>query len=54
MTRLRHRASLNERRDRYFRYVGGATGYTDYPTLDAQPSSESSDSIVALDGDRVA
>jgi N-ethylmaleimide reductase len=51
VTRLRHRAPLNEMRDRYFMYVGGATGYTDYPTLDAQPSS---DSIVALDGGRVA
>ncbi len=30
--------------------VGGAVGYTDYPTLDAQPSS---DPIVALDGPRV-
>ncbi|MEU6906280.1 alkene reductase [Streptomyces coeruleorubidus] len=54
VTRLRHRAPLNEMRDRYFMYVGGATGYTDYPTLDAQPSSESSDSMVALDGGRVA
>jgi N-ethylmaleimide reductase len=51
VTRLRHGAPLNEMRDRYFMYVGGATGYTDYPALDAQPSS---DSIVALDGDRVA
>ncbi|MFI7016100.1 alkene reductase [Streptomyces sp. NPDC050164] len=54
VTRLRLGAPLNEMRDRYFMYVGGATGYTDYPALDAQPSSESSDSIVALDGDRVA
>jgi N-ethylmaleimide reductase len=51
VTRLRLGAPLNEMRDRYFMYVGGATGYTDYPALDAQPSS---DSIVALDGDRVA
>lgn len=54
VTRLRLGAPLNEMRDRYFMYVGGATGYTDYPTLDAQPASGSSDSIVALDGDRVA
>ncbi|MGX5214976.1 alkene reductase [Streptomyces violaceus] len=51
VTRLRLGAALNEVRDRYFMYVGGAAGYTDYPALDAQPSS---DSIVALDGDRVA
>ncbi|MCT9140937.1 alkene reductase [Streptomyces violarus] len=51
VTRLRLGAPLNEVRDRYFMYVGGAAGYTDYPALDAQPSSES---IVALDGDRVA
>ncbi|GAA2922198.1 MULTISPECIES: alkene reductase [Streptomyces] len=51
VTRLRLGASLNEVRDRYFMYVGGAAGYTDYPALDAQPSS---DSIVALDGGRVA
>ncbi|MYS89777.1 MULTISPECIES: alkene reductase [Streptomyces] len=54
VTRLRLGAPLNEMRDRYFMYVGGATGYTDYPALDTQPSRESSDSIVALDGDRVA
>ncbi|WP_338779670.1 alkene reductase [Streptomyces sp. DG1A-41] len=54
VTRLRLGAPLNEMRDRYFMYVGGATGYTDYPTLDAQPASGSSDAIVALDGDRVA
>lgn len=38
-------------------YVGGADGCTDHPALDArlpQPSEPSSDSIVALDGDRVA
>ncbi|WP_328413665.1 alkene reductase [Streptomyces violaceus] len=51
VTRLRLGASLNEVRDRYFMYVGGAAGYTDYPALDAQPSS---DSIVALDAGRVA
>ncbi|AMW10890.1 alkene reductase [Streptomyces qaidamensis] len=51
VTRLRLGAPLNELRDRYFMYVGGAAGYTDYPALGAQPSS---DSIVALDGGRVA
>ncbi len=51
VTRLRLGAPLNEMRDRYFMYVGGAAGYTDYPALDAQPSS---DSIVALDAGRVA
>ncbi|MFC9508009.1 alkene reductase [Streptomyces sp. NPDC057002] len=57
VTRLRLGAPLNELRDRYFMYVGGAAGYTDYPALDktdTQPSRASSDSIVALDGDRVA
>ncbi|MGA5205374.1 alkene reductase [Streptomyces variegatus] len=54
VTRLRLGAPLNEMRDRYFMYVGGATGYTDYPALGAQPADASSDSIVALDGDRVA
>jgi N-ethylmaleimide reductase len=54
VTRLRIGAPLNEMRDRYFMYVGGATGYTDYPALDAQPADASSDSIVALDGGRVA
>ncbi|MBQ1099344.1 alkene reductase [Streptomyces sp. NPDC097107] len=52
--RLRLGAPLNPVRDRYFMYVGGATGYTDYPALGdatAQPSSASS---VALDGPRVA
>ncbi|ANB06792.1 1,2-oxophytodienoate reductase [Streptomyces ambofaciens] len=52
--RLRLGAPLNPVRDRYLMYVGGATGYTDYPALDertAQPSSSSSD---ALDGPRVA
>ncbi|MFF7869298.1 alkene reductase [Streptomyces qaidamensis] len=51
VTRLRLGAPLNQPRDRYFMYVGGAAGYTDYPALGAQPSS---DSIVALDGGRVA
>ncbi|MEV5437961.1 alkene reductase [Streptomyces sp. NPDC052682] len=49
VTRLRLGAPLNPVRDRYLMYVGGATGYTDYPAL-GQPSSES---IVALDGERV-
>ncbi|MFD5363499.1 alkene reductase [Streptomyces tendae] len=54
VARLRLGAPLNPVRDRYFMYVGGATGYTDYPALKevtAQPSSSSSD---ALDGPRVA
>ncbi|MDA5144904.1 alkene reductase [Streptomyces sp. AD681] len=54
VARLRRGAPLNPVRDRYFMYVGGATGYTDYPALGeatAQPSSSSSD---ALDGPRVA
>lgn len=54
VARLRLAAPLNPVRDRYFMYVGGATGYTDYPALKevtAQPSSSSSD---ALDGPRVA
>ena len=34
-------------------YVGGADGYTDYPTLSG-PAQPSSDSIVAWDGARVA
>lgn len=54
VARLRLGAPLNEMRDRYFMYVGGATGYTDYPALDDQPADASSDSIVALDGVRVA
>ncbi|MFA3875354.1 alkene reductase [Streptomyces sp. MMCC 100] len=52
--RLRSDAPLNPVRDRYLMYVGGATGYTDYPALEevtAQPSSSASD---ALDGPRVA
>ncbi|MFE5397770.1 alkene reductase [Streptomyces sp. NPDC056568] len=52
--RLRLGAPLNPVRDRYLMYVGGATGYTDYPALPegtAQPSSSSSD---AFDGPRVA
>ncbi|CAM5669608.1 alkene reductase [Streptomyces griseomycini] len=49
--RLRLGAPLNQVRDRYLMYVGGADGYTDYPALDGQPSSSS---IVAFDGPRVA
>ncbi|MFF7748925.1 alkene reductase [Streptomyces sp. NPDC007971] len=49
--RLRRGAPLNPVRDRYFMYVGGADGYNDYPALDGQPSS---DSMVALDGGRIA
>ncbi|WP_128431339.1 alkene reductase [Streptomyces cyaneus] len=51
VTRLRLGAPLNPVRDRYLMYTGGATGYTDYPALDDQPSSAS---MVALDGPRVA
>ncbi|MFV0135618.1 alkene reductase [Streptomyces sp. HMX87] len=49
--RLRIGAPLNQVRDRYLMYVGGADGYTDYPALGDQPSSSSR---VALDGPRVA
>ncbi|CAM5451361.1 Alkene reductase OS=Streptomyces tendae OX=1932 GN=GUR47_23445 PE=4 SV=1 [Streptomyces tendae] len=54
VARLRLGAPLNPVRGRYLMYVGGATGYTDYPALEesaAQPSSSSSE---ALDGPRVA
>jgi N-ethylmaleimide reductase len=54
VTRLRTGAPLNRVRDRYFMYVGGAAGYTDYPTLGQATAQPSSDSIVALDGARVA
>ncbi|MCD7441680.1 alkene reductase [Streptomyces lincolnensis] len=50
-TRLHLGAPLNPVRDRYLMYVGGATGYTDYPALGDQPSSAP---MVALDGPRVA
>ncbi|MFI9172231.1 alkene reductase [Streptomyces lincolnensis] len=67
-TRLRLGAPLNPVRDRYLMYVGGATGYTDYPTLDdtwhrptaPEPADvavgvqASSSPIVALDGEDVA
>lgn len=35
-------------------YVGGADGYTDYPAMEAGGGQPSSDSMVALDGPRVA
>ncbi|MFF3331438.1 alkene reductase [Streptomyces sp. NPDC002888] len=57
VTRLRLGAPLNEVRDRYLMYVGGATGYTDYPALSRESEESgqpSSDSIVAWDGPRVA
>ncbi|MFE5816371.1 hypothetical protein ACFQ6S_23635 [Streptomyces sp. NPDC056479] len=44
-------APLNAVRDRYPMYTGGATGCTDHPALDDQPSSAS---MVAFDGPRVA
>ncbi len=37
--RLRLGAPLNQVRDRYMMYVGGATGYTDYPALVTCPVS---------------
>ncbi|WP_121747430.1 alkene reductase [Streptomyces sp. E2N166] len=52
--RLRLGAPLNPVRDRYFMYVGGATGYTDYPALGEESAQPSSASSVALDGPRVA
>ncbi len=55
--RLRTGAALNPVRDRYLMYVGGATGYTDYPAvgdLAQAPAQPSSDSSVAVDGPRVA
>ncbi|MFJ8534430.1 alkene reductase [Streptomyces sp. NPDC093591] len=51
--RLRLGAPLNPVRDRYFMYVGGGTGYTDYPALSDGTGQPSSDSMVALDGPRV-
>lgn len=44
----------NPVRDRYLMYVGGADGYTDHPALEADGGQPSSDSMVALDGARVA
>ncbi|WND37195.1 alkene reductase [Streptomyces sp. BB1-1-1] len=52
--RLRLGAPLNPVRDRYFMYVGGAAGYTDYPTLGEESAQPSSASSVAWDGPRVA
>ncbi|MFJ4205936.1 alkene reductase [Streptomyces sviceus] len=52
--RLRRGAPLNPVRDRYLMYVGGADGYTDYPALEAEGGQPSSDSMVALEGPRVA
>ncbi|SOD86109.1 alkene reductase [Streptomyces sp. Ag109_G2-15] len=52
--RLRLGAPLNPVRDRYFMYVGGVDGYNDYPALGELPDQPSSDSMVALDGPRVA
>ncbi|MER7718817.1 alkene reductase [Streptomyces flaveolus] len=54
VTRLRLGAPLNPVRDRYLMYVGGATGYTDYPTLAEETAQPSRSSNVALDGPRVA
>ncbi|MYR47085.1 alkene reductase [Streptomyces sp. SID5910] len=54
VTRLRLGAPLNPVRDRYLMYVGGATGYTDYPALAQEPAQPSRSSRVALDGPRVA
>lgn len=33
--RMRTGAPVNQVRDAYLMYVGGETGYTDYPALDA-------------------
>ncbi|MFJ9199687.1 alkene reductase [Streptomyces flaveolus] len=54
VTRLRLGAPLNQVRDRYLMYVGGATGYTDYPALAEETAQPSRSSNVALDGSRVA
>ncbi|MFF8878486.1 alkene reductase [Streptomyces flaveolus] len=54
VTRLRLGAPLNQVRDRYLMYVGGATGYTDYPALAEETAQPSRSSNVALDGPRVA
>ncbi|MFF9495602.1 alkene reductase [Streptomyces flaveolus] len=54
VTRLRLGAPLNQVRDRYLMYVGGATGYTDYPALAEETAQPSRPSNVALDGPRVA
>ncbi|WP_225638374.1 alkene reductase [Streptomyces solaniscabiei] len=54
VTRLRLGAPLNPVRDRYLMYVGGATGYTDYPALVEETAQPSRSSNVASDGPRVA
>ncbi|MFF9454357.1 alkene reductase [Streptomyces flaveolus] len=54
VTRLRLGAPLNQVRDRYLMYVGGATGYTDYPALAEETAQPSRSSNVALDSPRVA
>ncbi|GAB2872809.1 hypothetical protein GCM10027074_45590 [Streptomyces deserti] len=54
VARLRLGAPLNPVRDRYLMYVGGADGYTDYPTLDELAGQPSRSSMRALDGGRVA
>ncbi|WP_318213126.1 alkene reductase [Streptomyces sp. SCL15-6] len=54
VTRLRLGAPLNQVRDRYLMYVGGATGYTDYPALAEETAQPSRSSNVALEGPRVA
>jgi N-ethylmaleimide reductase len=41
VSRLRIGASLNPIRDAYLMYVGGATGYIDYPTLTDEPTRQS-------------
>ncbi|MGV9418323.1 alkene reductase [Streptomyces sp. NPDC003674] len=46
VTRLRLGAPLNPVRDRYFMYVGGATGYNDYAALSNQSEPLSSDSVL--------
>ncbi|MGW7525551.1 hypothetical protein [Streptomyces sp. NPDC054783] len=54
VARLRLGAPLDPVRDRYFGYVGGAAGYNGHPALTDQAGPPSSDSMVALDGTRVA
>ncbi|MCM2388683.1 alkene reductase [Streptomyces albipurpureus] len=46
--RLRSGASLNPLRDQYFMYTGGATGYSDYPTLaDSQEQTGTGGGLMA-------
>ncbi|MFJ8542909.1 alkene reductase [Streptomyces sp. NPDC093586] len=54
VTRLRLGAPLNQVRERYLMYVGGAAGYTDYPALGEGTAQPSRSAGVALDGPRVA